>query len=111
MYNTTKNQIHSHSFKMLNCATVFQAEPEAIYQACKYLDTQYNTLKPRYVKILTDSQSALQALNNFDCKLNIALKTAELMENIAWQTKKCTIAWVKGRSGLSTWKYQFSYDH
>ena len=53
----------------------------AIYQACKYMDTKYNNLKPRYVKILTDSQSALQALNNIDFKLNIALKTVESMAN------------------------------
>ena len=33
-------QIHSHSFKMLNHATVFQVELEAIYQACKYIDTK-----------------------------------------------------------------------
>ena len=59
-------QIHSYSFKMLDHATVFQAELEAIYQACKYMDTEYNNLKPRYVKILTDFQSALQALNNID---------------------------------------------
>ena len=49
-------------------------------QACKYMDTDYNNLKPRYVKILTDSQSARQALNNIDFKSNIALKTAESME-------------------------------
>ena len=84
---------------MLDHATVFQAELEAIYQACKYMDTEYNNLKPRYVKILTDSQSALQALNNIDFKSNIALETAESMENIAWQTKKCIIAWVTAHIG------------
>ena len=63
------------------------------------MDTEYNNLKPRFVKILKESQSALQALNNIDFKSNIALKTAESMENIAWQTKKCTIAWVKAHIG------------
>ena len=32
-------------------------------------------------------------------KSNIALKTAEAMVNIVWQTKKCTIAWVKALIG------------
>ena len=36
------------------------------YQACKYMDEQYNIIKPKYVKILTDSQSALRALNSID---------------------------------------------
>ena len=41
-------------------ATVYQAELEAINQACKYMDDNHNTMKPRYVKILTDSQPALK---------------------------------------------------
>ena len=93
-------QIHTDSFKMQDHATVYQAEIEAIYQACTYLDTQYNTLKPKYVKILTDSQAALQALGNIDFKSNITLKTAEALENVAWQTKRCTVAWVKAHIGI-----------
>ena len=75
-------------------ATVYQAELEAIYQACKYTDDNHDGIKPRYVKILTDSQAALKSLDSIDFKSTIALKTAEA-----------------GRSGLSTWKHQFSYDH
>ena len=37
VYNYNK-QIHTQSFKMQTHATVYQAELEAIYQACKYMD-------------------------------------------------------------------------
>ena len=53
---------------MQDHATVYQAEIEAIYQACKYMDDNFDTMKPRYVKILTDSQSALKALDSIDFK-------------------------------------------
>ena len=43
-----------------------------------------------YVKILTDSQSALKALDSIDFKSTMALKT---------RAKGCTIAWVKAHIG------------
>ena len=49
---------------MQDHATVYQAELEAIYQACKYMDDNYDAIKLKYVKILTDSQSALKALDS-----------------------------------------------
>ena len=63
------------------------------------MDEKSNDLKPKYVKIITDSQSALLALNNIDFNSSIVLKTAEALENIAWQAKKCTITWVKAHIG------------
>ena len=84
---------------MLDHATVFQAEMEAIYQACKYMDTEYNNFKPRYIKILTDSQSALQALNNIDFKSSIALKTAESMENMYTSLGESTHRYGRKQSG------------
>ena len=53
---------------MQDHATVYQAELEAIYPACSHMDEKSNDLKPKYVKILTESQSALLALNNIDFK-------------------------------------------
>ena len=79
----------------LTHATVYQAELEAIYQAFNYLEENHNRLKLKYVKTLTDSQSALQALNNIDLKSTIALKTEEALKNISWRKQKCKIAWVK----------------
>ena len=77
-----KKPIYTHSFKLMNHATVYQAELEAIYQACKYMDDNYDTIKPKYVKILTDSQAALKSLDSIDFKSTMALKTAEALENL-----------------------------
>ena len=46
---------------MLDHATAYQyqAELEALYQACKYMEKQHNLLKPKCVQILTDSWVAL----------------------------------------------------
>ena len=57
--------------------------------------------EPKYVKILTDSQTALKALDSIDFKSTIALKTAEALENLKWRTKGCTIAWVKAHIGTT----------
>ena len=51
------------------------------------------------MKILTDSQSALKALDIIDFNSTMALKTAEALENLKWRTKGCTIAWVKAHIG------------
>ena len=85
---------------MQNHATVYQAELEAIYQVCNYLEENHNQLKPKYVKILTDSQSALQVLNNIDFKSTMGFKTAEALGNISWWTQRCIIAWVKAHIGI-----------
>ena len=63
------------------------------------MDDNHDTIKPNYVKILTDSQSALKALDSIDFKSTMALKTAEALENLKWRTKGCTIAWVKAHIG------------
>ena len=75
-------QIHTYSFQLANHTTVYQAELEAIYQACVYIDNNITSLKPKYIKILTDSQAALQTLNSIDFTSTIALKTAEALENL-----------------------------
>ena len=80
---------------MKDHATVYQTELEA----CKYMDENHEILKPKYVKILTDSQAALKALDNIDIKSIKALRTAEALENLKWRTKGCTIAWVKSHVG------------
>ena len=94
-----KNLIHTQSFQLENYTTVYQAELEAIYQACNYMEENFENLKPRFVKILTDSQAAITTLNNIDFTSSTALKTAEALENMAWRVKGCTIAWLKAHIG------------
>ena len=63
------------------------------------MDENHDSIKPKYVKILTDSQSALRTLDSMDFKSTMALKTAEALKNLKWRTKGCTIAWVKAHIG------------
>ena len=49
------------------------------------MEDNHDTLKSNYVKILTDSQAALKALNCLDFKSNIALGTAKVIENLSWR--------------------------
>ena len=79
--------------------TVYHAELEAIYQACKYMDDNHDTIKLKYIKILSDTQTAIKALDNIDFKSTIAVKTAEVLENLNWRVKGCTLAWVKAHIG------------
>ena len=81
MYKYNK-KIHTYSFKMLDHASIFQAELEAIYQPCAYLEDSFEQLKPKYVKILTDSQAALKTLAGLDFTSEVAVKTAEALENL-----------------------------
>ena len=48
------------------------------------MDDNYDSIKPKYIKILTDSQAALKALDSIDFKSSIPLKTAEALENLKW---------------------------
>jgi len=92
-----KDIIHTESFKLPDTATVFQAEVEAIYQACKHIDDRkYNC---KYVKILSDSQAALRALNNVKFKSRVVEKTAEAIENLALLARTVRLAWIKAHVG------------
>ena len=57
-------RIQSHSSKLTDTTTVFQAEITAINEAAEYLINLSNHRKFQHVKILSDSQAALIALNN-----------------------------------------------
>ena len=64
------------------------------------MDENHDSIKPKYVKILTDSQAALKALDSIDIISIMTLKTAEALENLKCRTKGCTIAWVKAHIGI-----------
>ena len=48
---------------MPDTSTVFQAEIEAIGHACQYALANLKELNIKYIKILSDSQAAIKALN------------------------------------------------
>ena len=66
---------------MPDSATVFQAELIGIKAGCEFFFDNPDH-KPRYVKIISDSQD-----------------TEEIVSNLAWIAKKVTLAWTKAHVG------------
>ena len=62
IYHRNK-RIHAESIHTTDTSTVFQAEIEAISHACQYTLANLKELNINYIKILSDSQAAIKALN------------------------------------------------
>jgi ribonuclease HI len=91
-------RIQENYHKLKNECSVFQAELEAIYQACKFMNNN-EAITAKYVKILSDSQAAILALYNERIRSNQVLKTLEELEMMAANTHKTTLAWTKAHAG------------
>ena len=61
-------RLQTHSSKLTDTTTVFQAEVTAINEAADYLIGLSAHRKFKHVKILSDSQAALTALSNSQLK-------------------------------------------
>ena len=59
---------------MPDTSTVFQAEIEAISHACQYALANLKELNIKYIKILSDSQAAIKALNKPGLVRRVLLK-------------------------------------
>ena len=78
---------------------MFQAEIEAISHACQYALANLQELDIKYIKILSDSQAAIKALNKPRITSQSVLTTLEYMETLALETKHLTLAWIKAHVG------------
>ena len=87
-----KNQIIASILtKLPDEATVFQAELIGIKTGYEFFFDNPNHT-PKFVKIISDSQAALLALNNNTFTSSTALDTAEVVSNLAWIARKVTLA-------------------
>ena len=84
---------------MPDTSTVFQAEIEAISHACQYALANIKELDIKYIKILSDSQAAIKALNKPRITSQAVLTTLESMETLAIEAKHLTLAWIKAHVG------------
>ena len=57
------------------------------------------TLKPKYIKIFSDSQAALLALNSAEITSELVLKTKEALNLLAQCTQRVTLVWIKAHVG------------
>ena len=92
----------NHSFYLGADATVFQAEIFAIYKAAELALTILNNspYMNRRLVILSDSQAAIQAVNNKYIK-NKTVKNAVNMLNLLGTTTDVTLLWIKAHVGHS----------
>ena len=83
----------------MHLVCTFQAEIEAISHACQYTLANINELNIKYIKILSDSQAAIKALNKPRLTSQSVLPTLEYMETLALEVKHLTLAWIKAHVG------------
>ena len=81
---------------MPDTSTVFQAEIEAISHACQYALANLKELNIKYIKILSESQAAIKALDKPRLTSQSVLTTLEYMETLAIEVKHLTLAWIMG---------------
>ena len=95
-----KTEIIRQRYKLPDYATVYQAEMYAIFRACKNLNTLDREM-PQYIKILSDSQAAILALDNKKITSQLVSDTVYELELLATKTKRITLAWVKAHVGTA----------
>ena len=99
VYNKGK-RIQIHSSKLSNTTTVFQAEVTAINEAADYLINLANHCKFCHVKILSDSQAALTALNNSQLKSQTVKNTSIALNSLKLRCETVKLAWIKAHVGI-----------
>ena len=93
-------RIQTHSSKLTDTTTVFQAEIMAINEAADYLLNLYNHRKFGHVKILSDSQTALTALNNTRLKSQTVKNASIALNSLKLRCKTVRLAWIKAHVGI-----------
>ena len=90
--------IYEDYFPLIGTTTIFQAEAIAIKEAAKYL-TKRRSLKPKYIKIFSDSRAVLQALNSNDITSSVIMDTIHTLNTLGSKTKRLTLNWIKAHQG------------
>ena len=78
--------------------TVFQAEIIAINEACKkFIDTKQSNML--YIKIFSDSQAAILALNSNTVTSSLVKQTIITLNQLADSTQRVELCWIKAHVG------------
>ena len=78
-----KERIQTESISLPDESTVFKAEITAIYKAMIYMIGKQHTHKISYIKILCDSQAAIQAIHSTDIKSRTVLEAVNALNAVA----------------------------
>ena len=93
-YDTGSYSLPPHS-------TVFQAELTAILLAARHVLREARSLRPKYVKILGDSRSALLALSARRSSCRTTLDTLQALEHLASVCRSVRLLWIPSHSGIT----------
>ena len=97
IYNRTHEQ-QTSSIKISHNSTVFQAEILAIREAAKAFKL-LQTPEDKYIKIMSDSQAAIQALSSRLCSSRLVQQTKTELNKLGETTDRLDIAWIKAHVG------------
>ena len=88
--------IYEEAVRLPDSSTVFQAELYAIGMAASFIT---NTPDIQFVKILTDSQSSLNALNKYIFRSRTVLNTHNTLQDAADSVQSLNLVWIKAHIG------------
>ena len=87
-------------FSLPPYSTVFQAELVAILLSVRHVLREARSLRPRYVKIFSDSRSALAALNARRSSCRTVRDTIDALNALADICHTVRLVWVPSHSGI-----------
>ena len=93
-----KKVIFFQNARLPDKATVFQAELYAIFLAGRYIQTKQNE-QYKYIKIYSDSQAAILALDKNEIYSQLVLDTIQVWELITNRNTQVTLSWIKAHVG------------
>ena len=90
--------IYTESIKLNNEATVYQAEAIAIQRAAERMYSIHNN-KDKYIRIFSDSQAVLKALEKEIIKSKTILNTKNALNQLKAKVSSLTLHWIKTHRG------------
>ena len=90
--------LHTSSINLRHDASIFQAELTAIMAAANFLHENLES-DMKYVKIFSDSQASLLALNKTTLKSKTVVRTHEELNKLGEKTRTLTLTWIKAHHG------------
>ena len=97
IFNKTE-MIHKDYIPLAYTATIFQAEVIAITRAIKFVQKMKRTLKPKYIKLFSDSRATLQALNSYNVKSTLVQEAVDQLNQLGQYSERITLNWIKAHN-------------
>ena len=92
------NLYDSASLTLPEYSTVFQAEVAAILRAAETVMDDRTSLRPRYVKIFSDSRAALLALTSRTIRTGLVHQTILALNRLAEYSKSLQLIWIRAHN-------------